>query len=218
MSLVETMPSSPRSDAAVTLEIKTEAAQAAEATPVRREPHSPALRSIFTPRLRHCSCCLRRLRLATRAGHANMCVSSLAGAYHVVRAAQGQPPELSSQKPKYEFWLVAHIQDCKVVTAQETASAKCFLKFHWQDKDFLDKVRGEKRFFLNGEKAEQTKDLDLEKLAVDLEDGEMVYGMVDAAPDSFPLNIDEIFLNQITAERMASLCWTMFNKNTVSSL
>ena len=139
-----------------------------------------------------------------------MGVSSLAGAYHVVRAAQGQPPKLSSQK----FWLVAKIQDCKVVTAQETASAKCFLKFHWQDKDFLHKVRGEKRSFFNGEKAEQTKDLDLEKLAVDLEDGGMVYGMVDAAPDSFPLNIEEIFLNQMSAERMASLCWTMFNKNT----
>ena len=40
----------------------------------------------------------------------------------------------------------------------------------------------------------------------------MVYGMLDAAPDSFPINIDSIFLNQISAERITSLCWTMYDK------
>ena len=42
----------------------------------------------------------------------------------------------------------------------------------------------------------------------------MVYGMLDAAPDSFPINIDAIFFNQISAERMASMCWTKFEKKT----
>ena len=128
----------------------------------------------------------------------------------VMHAAAGQNAGGASQ-------VLARRQDpglCKVVTAQETASARCFLKFHWQDAAFLDKIRDEKRFLRNGEVAEQTKDLDLEKLAVDLEKGGMVYGMVDAAPDSFPLNIDEIFLNQISAERITSLCWTMFNEKT----
>ena len=140
-----------------------------------------------------------------------MCVSSLAGAYHVVRAAQGQPPELSSQKPKYEFWLVAHIQDCKVVTAQETASAKCFLKFHWQDKDFLTKVRAEKLEPSSDGFAEIESNLKLERLAVDLAKGGMVYGMVDATADHFPLNIDAIFANQISAERFSSLGWTKYD-------
>ena len=40
----------------------------------------------------------------------------------------------------------------------------------------------------------------------------LVYGMVDAAPDSFPINIDAIFLNQISAERISSLCWTSYDK------
>ena len=52
----------------------------------------------------------------------------------------------------------------------------------------------------------------LERLAVDLETGGMVYGMVDAAPDSFPINIDAIFHNQISSERIGSLCWTKYDK------
>ena len=136
---------------------------------------------------------------------------------HVAHAAQVEMSvESSSQKkdPK-EFWLVAKIQDCKVTTVQETACAKCFLKIHWQDKDFPNKIRDEKRPLRNGELAEQTKDLDLEKLAVDLEKKgrQPVYGMVDAAPDSFPINIDAIFLNQISAERISSLCWTKYDKD-----
>ena len=149
----------------------------------------------------------RPSRLAPRAGHAKMGVSSLAGAYHVVRAAQGQPPKLSSQK----FWLVAKIQDCKVVTAQETASAKCFLKFHWQDKDFLTKVRAEKLEPSSDGCAEIESNLKLERLAVDLAKGGMVYGMVDATADHFPLNIDAIFANQISAERFSSLGWIKYN-------
>ena len=39
-----------------------------------------------------------------------------------------------------------------------------------------------------------------------------MYGMVDAAPDSFPINIDSIFLNQLSAERIGSLCWTKFDE------
>jgi hypothetical protein len=131
----------------------------------------------------------------------------------VVHAAQGNTPvKKAAEKPKSPFWLTALIQDCRVVTAQETASAKCFLKIHWQDPDFPQKIRDEKRSLINGEGAEQSKDLDLEKLAVDLEKGDLVYGMVDAAPDSFPVNIKEIFLNQISSERIDSLCWTQYDK------
>jgi hypothetical protein len=129
----------------------------------------------------------------------------------VVHAAQGTPVNTAAERPKHQFWLVAKIQDCRVVTAQETASAKCFLKIHWRDRDFPQKIRDEKRVLINGERAEQTKDLDLEKLAVDLESGGLVYGMVDAAPDSFPVNINEIFLNQISSERIDSLCWTQYD-------
>jgi len=138
----------------------------------------------------------------------------------VVHAAQGNTPVKTAaetaEEPKHQFWLVAKIQDCRVVTAQETASAKCFLKIHWQDPDFPKKIRDEKRFLSTKKGAEQTKDLDLEKLAVDLEKGRLVYGMVDAAPDSFPVNIKEIFLNQISSERIDSLCWTMYKKGVVS--
>ena len=127
---------------------------------------------------------------------------------HVAHVAQGE----MTLKPKSKFWLVAKIQDCRVLTAQETASAKCWLKIHWQDDAFPDKIRAEKRPLSTGEVAEQTKDLDLEKLAVDLEKGGLVYGMVDAAPDSFPINIDAIFLNQISSERISSLGWTSYDK------
>ena len=117
-------------------------------------------------------------------------------------------------KVERELWLVANIQDCRVVTTQETASAKCFLKIHWQDDDFLAKVRAEKRKLPGTDNfAELSKDLDLEKLAVDLERGDMVYDMVDAAPDSFPVNINEIFLNQISSERIGSLCWTKYDQD-----
>ena len=137
-----------------------------------------------------------------------------------MHAAQGNntPVETAAEKLrlKSRFWLVANIQDCRVVTAQETASAKCFLKIHWQDPDFPQKIRNEKRFLINGKGAEQTKDLDLETLAVDLEKGKPVYGMVDAASDSFPVNINEIFLNQISSERIGSLCWTQYKKGVVS--
>ena len=97
---------------------------------------------------------------------------------------------------------------------QETASAKCFLKLHWLDKDFPNKIRAEQRTLIDpkDERAQQTKDLDLEKMAVELERGDMVYGMLDAAPDSFPINIDSIFHNQISAERIGGLCWTSYDK------
>ena len=36
--------------------------------------------------------------------------------------------------------------------------------------------------------------------------------MLDAAPDSLPINIDSIFLNQISSERIGSLCWTKFDQ------
>eukprot|EP00964_Phaeocystis_antarctica_P112760 scaffold76867_cov69-Phaeocystis_antarctica.AAC.4 len=49
-------------------------------------------------------------------------------------------------------------------------------------------------------------------MAVELERGDMVYGMLDAAPDSFPINIDSIFLNQVSAERIGGLCWTKYDK------
>ena len=111
-------------------------------------------------------------------------------------------------KVKREFWLSATIQDCKVVTAQETASAKCFLKIHWQDKAFPDKIRSEKLLLDAGSR----KDMKLEKTALELENGDLVYGMLDAAPDSFPINIDSIFLNQISAERIGGLCWTKYEK------
>ena len=128
----------------------------------------------------------------------------------VVHAAQGKTPvEKAAKKP---FWLVAKIQDCRVVTAQETASAKCFLKIHWQDPDFPQTIRNEKRVLSNCQGAEQTKDLDLEKLAVDMECDGLAYGMVNAAPDSFPVNINEIFLNQISSERIDSLCWTQYDE------
>ena len=55
----------------------------------------------------------------------------------------------------------------------------------------------------------------LEKMAVDLEKGGVVYGMVDAASDSFPVNIDTMFSNQRSAERISSLCWTKYDKNAV---
>ena len=135
----------------------------------------------------------------------------------VVHAAQGNTPvKKAAEKPKSPFWLVAKIQDCRVVTAQETASAKCFLKIHWQDPTFIDKIRAEQRHLINGARAEQTEDLDLEKLVVGLKEGDLVYGMVDAAPDSFPVNINEIFLNQISSERIGSLCWTQYKKGVVS--
>ena len=150
-----------------------------------------------------------------------MCVSSLAEAVAPhdscrPHAAQARL-ESSSQQGESKFWLVALIQDCRVLTAQETASAKCWLKIHWQDGAFPDKIRDEKRKLPNTDNfAEQSKDLDLEKLAVDLETGGLVYGMVDVAPDSFPINIDAIFLNQISAERISSLCWTKYDKGIVS--
>ena len=109
-------------------------------------------------------------------------------------------------KVERELWLSATIQDCKVVTTQETASAKCFLKIHWQDPVFLDKIRAEKL------SETSRKDMQLEKMAVDLEEGDLVYGMLDAAPDSFPINIDSIFLNQISSERIGGLCWNSYNK------
>ena len=131
----------------------------------------------------------------------------------VVHAAQGNTPvDTAARKPKAQFWLVAKIQDCRVVTTQETASAKCYLKIHWQDPTFIDKIRAEQRHLINGARAEQTEDLDLEKLVVGLKEGDLVYGMVDAAPDSFPVNINEIFLNQINSERIDSLCWTQYDK------
>ena len=37
--------------------------------------------------------------------------------------------------------------------------------------------------------------------------------MLDAAPDSFPINIDAIFKNQISAERIASLCWIKYDND-----
>ena len=43
-------------------------------------------------------------------------------------------------------------------------------------------------------------------MAVELERGDTVYGMLDAAPDSLSINIDSIFLNQISAERIGGLC------------
>ena len=99
-----------------------------------------------------------------------------------------------------------------MVTAQETASAKCFLKLRWIDTTFPQKIREEKRKIPStGNIAEQTKDLDLEKLAVELERGDTVYGMLDAAPESFPININAIFLNQISFERIDSLCWTKYD-------
>ena len=131
----------------------------------------------------------------------------------VVHAAQGNTPvDTAARKPKAQFWLVAKIQDCRVVTTQETASAKCYLKIHWQDPTFIDKIRAEQRHLINGARAEQTEDLDLEKLVVGLKEGDLVYGMVDAAPDSFPVNINEIFLNQISSERIDSLCWTQYDE------
>ena len=48
-------------------------------------------------------------------------------------------------------------------------------------------------------------------MAAELERGDMVYGMLDAAPDSLPINIDSIFLNQISAERIGGLCWTSYD-------
>ena len=36
--------------------------------------------------------------------------------------------------------------------------------------------------------------------------------MLDAAPESFPINIDFIFKNQISSERIGSLCWTKFDQ------
>ena len=112
-------------------------------------------------------------------------------------------------KVERELWLSATIQDCKVVTTQETASAKCFLKIHWQDKDFPEKIRAEK---LLPDEAGSREDMKLEKMAVGLEKGELVYGMLDAAPDSFPINIDAIFLNQISSERISGLCWNSYDK------
>ena len=113
-----------------------------------------------------------------------------------------------------KFWLVAHIQDCRVVTAQETASAKCYLKLYWLDTNFPEKIRAKQRTLIDPryERAQQTKDLDLEKMAVELERGDVVYGVLDAAPGSFPINVDLIFLNQISAERIASLCWIKYDE------
>ena len=52
----------------------------------------------------------------------------------------------------------------------------------------------------------------LEKMAVDLERGGRVCGMIDAASDSFPIYIDAIFLNQRSAERITSHCWTKYDE------
>ena len=79
---------------------------------------------------------------------------------------------------------------------QESACAKCFLKLHWIDPTFLDKIRAE----------------DLEKMARELKRGDTVYAMLDAAPDSLPINIDSIFLNQISAERIGGMCWTEYDE------
>jgi hypothetical protein len=133
----------------------------------------------------------------------------------VVHAAQDNTPVKTAaekaKEPKHQLWIVAKIQDCRVVTAQETASAKCFLKIHWQDPDFIDKIRAEQLVGDKGEMVNIEPNLKLRKLEVDLKKGELVYGMVDAAPDSFPVNIKEIFLNQISSERIDSLCWTRYD-------
>ena len=153
--------------------------------------------------------------------HTRMCVSSLAEAvvpsWCMPPTAQGERLSVRQSKAakvkpetlEKEFWLVATLQDCKVVTAQETASAKCFLKIHWEDDAFPEKIRGEKLKLLSGTVAETDINMKLEKMAVELEKGDLVYGMLDAAPDSFPINIDSIFLNQISSERIGGLCWTL---------
>ena len=108
---------------------------------------------------------------------------------HVAHAAQA------------DFWLTARIQDCKVATEKETASAKCFLKMYWHDIDFLGRI------------GDWTAGGDLEALRGTLDGGTQVYGMVGAtSKDSCPFNIDVIFLNQISAARIDSLCWTKYDK------
>ena len=108
---------------------------------------------------------------------------------HVAHAAQ------------QDFWLTARIQDCKVATEKETASAKCFLRIHWQDIGFLAGI------------GDWTAGGNLEALRRSLDGGDQVYGMVGAtSKDSCPFNIDVIFLNQISAERIDSLCWTKYDK------
>ena len=89
-----------------------------------------------------------------------------------------------------------------------------YLKLHWLDTNFPEKIRAEQRTLIDPrcERAQQTKDLDLEKMAVELERGDVVYGVLDAAPGSFPINVDLIFLNQISAERIASLCWIKYDE------
>ena len=97
----------------------------------------------------------------------------------------------------------------------------CFLKLHWIDPTFLDKIRAEQRKLIDrpDEVAQHTKDLDLEKMARELKRGDTVYGMLDAAPDSLPINIDSIFLNQISAERIGGMCWTKYDeKKTLVSV
>ena len=83
---------------------------------------------------------------------------------------------------------------------------------HWQDSDFPAKIRAEKLHLSTGEIAETDLNMRLEKQAVDLEKGGRVYGMLDAATDSFPINIDSIFVNQISSERIGGLCWNSYNK------
>ena len=214
------------------VENQTEAVEAAYAAaappPVRREPPSSHTCYPQTTASAHRMHALlvddgphgRRRPAIRPAAHTRMSVSSFAEAvapHDSCRPYAAQDRCETSTlpaAPKPEFWLVANIQDCRVTTVQETACAKCFLKIHWQDDDFLTKIRDEKRKLPNTDNfAEQSKDLDLEKLAVDLETGGLVYGMVDVAPDSFPINIDAIFLNQISAERISSLCWTKYDKD-----
>ena len=110
-----------------------------------------------------------------------------------------------------EFWLSATIQDCRVDTSQETASAKCFIMMHWHDNDFLNKIRAEMLVGKSNEYLETDGNMKLENLAQELDEGQPVYGMVDAAPLSFPINIDSMFLNQISAERIDGICWTKYD-------
>jgi hypothetical protein len=119
------------------------------------------------------------------------------------------PAPVKDSRRDHHFWLVATLDSCRIDTVSQMATTKIFLKFHWQDDTFIDKVRNGKRKFLSSE-------LGAGELADGLSKGERyVATLNDAASDhpseTFPVNIDAVFQNQTCSEKMANLCWVSYD-------